>query len=127
MDAFAGVGAASIRMTNNIHCLKVIANDWNPRRLQCLSNNAKVYECDSCIEITENDFMQIERRGIDLVFVQPPLGEFEGSTCLSIVDFEPTLDKIIFKCLRLANNFMLLLPPATSVDVLCSCINKCAS
>ena len=47
--------------------------------------------------------------------------------CLSIVDFEPTLDKIISKALNLSNNFILLLPPAISIDVLCSCINKCAT
>ena len=47
--------------------------------------------------------------------------------CLSIVDFSPTLDKVISKALCLSNNFILLLPPATSLDVLCSCINKCAT
>jgi len=46
---------------------------------------------------------------------------------LSIVDFEPTLDKIISKAMNLAPNFILLLPPAISIDVLCSCINKCAT
>lgn len=64
-----------------------------------------------------------------MVFAQPPLADLEGSThgSLSIVDFEPSLDKIIYKALELSNNFLLLLPAATSVDVLCSCINKCAT
>lgn len=43
------------------------------------------------------------------------------------MDFEPTLDKIIMKSLKLAPNLMMLLPPSISVDVLCSCLNKCAS
>jgi hypothetical protein len=31
------------------------------------------------------------------------------------------------KALSLAPNFIILLPIATSIDVLCSCINKCAT
>ena len=64
-----------------------------------------------------------------MVFAQPPMGDMDTQrySCLSIVDFEPTLDKIISKAMNLANNFILLLPAATSIDVLCSCINKCAT
>ena len=46
---------------------------------------------------------------------------------LSIVDFEPTLDKVIKKAILLSNNVIMLLPPAISIDGLCSCINKCAT
>lgn len=66
---------------------------------------------------------------MEVVFIEPPMENLDTQrySCLSIVDFEPTLDKIISKALSLANNFILLLPAATSIDVLCSCINKCAT
>lgn len=127
LDAFARVGGATVRMAGG--GTRVVANEWSGRRLECLMNNAKVYEVDKCIEISENDFLKVQRNGIEVVFAQPPLGDLEtdSMSCLSIVDFQPTLDKIISKSLSLANNFMLLLPAAISVDVLCSCINKCAT
>lgn len=87
MDAFAGVGGSTIKLAT---CSKVvIANDWNPRRLECILNNAKVYEVDKCVELSENDFLKIQRKGIEVVFIQPPVGEVENqkSTSLSIVDF----------------------------------------
>jgi len=48
-----------------------------------------------------------------VVFVQPPINKLQqaGQHSLSIVDFEPTLDHIMIKALKLAPNFMMLLPP----------------
>lgn len=31
------------------------------------------------------------------------------------------------KCLKLAPDVLLLLPPRTSIEALCSCLNKCAT
>jgi hypothetical protein len=65
-----------------------------------------------------------------VVVAQPPIDEemrANNHGSLSIVDFEPTLDKVISKALSLSSNVILLLPAATSIDVLCSCINKCAT
>ena len=50
-----------------------------------------------------------------------------GCKSLSIVDFEPSLDKVITKCLNLAPNIIMLLPADINIDILCSCVNKCAS
>lgn len=44
-----------------------------------------------------------------------------------MTDFHPTLDKIIMKSFQIASNMILLLPPETSIDNLCSCIHKCAT
>jgi len=52
LDAFAGVGGTSIRIAGAPRCVKIIANDWNGRRLQCLINNAKVYDVDRCVELS---------------------------------------------------------------------------
>ena len=60
VDAFAGVGGTAIRIANGPQCLKVIANDWNGRRLQCLYNNAKVYDVDRSIEVREGNFLQFQ-------------------------------------------------------------------
>jgi len=49
IDAFAGVGGACIRMANGGNYKKIIANDWSNRRLECILNNAKVYEVDKCL------------------------------------------------------------------------------
>lgn len=60
-------------MANGNHCKKVIANDWNKRRLECALNNAKVYEVDKCMELSENDFLSMQRVGVEVVYAQPPL------------------------------------------------------
>lgn len=101
VDAFAGVGGTSIRLACGGHKRKIIANDWSSKRLDCLLNNAKVYEVDKCIELSEDNFLKLERPGVEVVFAQPPLADLEGSShgSLSIVDFEPSLDKIVYKAL----------------------------
>jgi tRNA G26 N,N-dimethylase Trm1 len=44
VDAFTGIGGACIRMAcGSSNTKKIIANDWNSKRLQCALNNAKVY------------------------------------------------------------------------------------
>lgn len=73
LDAFAGVGGTAIRIANGPSCLKVVANDWSGRRLQCLLNNAKVYDVDRCVELSENNFLQFQRKGMDAIFIQPPI------------------------------------------------------
>ncbi len=61
-----------------------------------------------------------------MVFAQPPFNRDIAAKCLTIVDFEPTLNKVLMKCLRVAGDVVLLLPPQTSIEALCSCLNKCA-
>ena len=73
VDAFAGIGAITIRIANGPRCLKVIANDWNGRRLQGLFNNSKVYDVDRCVELSENDFLQFRQKGVEVVVAQPPV------------------------------------------------------
>jgi hypothetical protein len=56
--------------------------------------------------------LTVDKKGIDVVFAQPPIhSQTIPSKCLSIVDFEPTLNKVITKCLKLAGDVLLLLPP----------------
>jgi hypothetical protein len=73
----------------------------------------------------------IERGSIDVVVIQPPLAELHLNLVehkeILMKDFYPTLDKIINKAFCLASNMILLLPPETNIDSLCSCISKCAS
>lgn len=128
LDGFAGVGGTAIKLANVSSCVKMVANDFNGKKLGCLLNNAKVYEVECNVEISEQEFLAVDRRNVDVVFVQPPCSpEALASKCLSIVDFEPSLNKILAKCLKLAANMLLLLPPQTSIEALCSCLNKCAT
>lgn len=128
LDGFAGVGGMAIKLANVNSCVKLIANDFNGKKLSCLLNNAKVYEVECNVEISEQEFIAVDKRNVDVVFVQPPCSpEALASKCLSIVDFEPSLNKILMKCLRLAQDVLLLLPPRTSIEALCSCLNKCAT
>jgi tRNA G37 N-methylase Trm5 len=43
-DGFAGVGGTTIKLANVNSCVKLIANDFNEKKISCLLNNAKVYE-----------------------------------------------------------------------------------
>lgn len=64
-----------------------------------------------------------------MIFVNPPYErkELQHSNTLSIVDFEPTLNKVITKCLKLATDVLILLPVQINIEAFCSCLNKCAS
>ena len=46
-------------MASGGHKRKIIANDWSSKRLDCLLNNAKVYEVDKCIELSEDNFLKL--------------------------------------------------------------------
>jgi len=49
LDGFAGVGAISIKIAYINSCSKVIAADYNSKKLKFLHNNAKIYEVDKRI------------------------------------------------------------------------------
>ena len=74
LDGFAGIGSATLKLAAVYSCVKIIANDYNGSRLSLLLNNAKVYEVDSSIEISEQNFLQLKAKNID-VYVQPPLSK----------------------------------------------------
>lgn len=44
LNGFAGVGGTSIKLSSVSSCVRVIANDYNKKKMSCLLNNAKVYE-----------------------------------------------------------------------------------
>lgn len=93
-----------------------------------LLNNAKVYEVDSNVELSEQNFFRLDRQGIDVVVLHPPLAEFNSAgrkeKGILMTDFSPNLQLAIRKAFSLANNLILLLPADTSIDSLCSSINK---
>ena len=45
LDAFSGVGGVAIKLANT--CYRVVANDNNKDRINCLSRNASVYCIDN--------------------------------------------------------------------------------
>jgi 16S rRNA G966 N2-methylase RsmD len=118
LDAFAGMGSVSIKLASH-HSCKIIANESDKQKLSFLFNNAKIYEVDSCIELSTQDFLKIERSNIDIVFVQPPIVNLEMQIW--------HLDSIIQKAMKLAPNILMLLPADTSINLLCVLIHKWAS
>lgn len=53
-------------------CVKIIANDYNGKKLSLLLHNAKVYEVEENIEISEQDLLSVEKKNVDVIFVNPP-------------------------------------------------------
>ena len=91
LDGFAGVGGTTVRLAHSSSCSQVIANDFNRNKLKCLINNARVYDIESRVEISEKNFLELEAKNVDLVFVHPPLADKKYHThkSISIVDFLP--------------------------------------
>jgi hypothetical protein len=88
LDGFAGAGGTAIKLANVNSCVKLVANDWSSGKLTCLLNNAKVYEVEGNVEISEQDFLAVDKKNVDVVFAQPPFhSDAATSKCLSIVDF----------------------------------------
>jgi 16S rRNA C967 or C1407 C5-methylase (RsmB/RsmF family) len=59
LDGFASIGGTTLKLASLYSCVKTIANDKDAKKLNLLLNNAKVYEVDSNIEISEQNFLQI--------------------------------------------------------------------
>ena len=91
LDGFAGVGGTTVRLAHSSSCNQVIANDFSRNKLKCLINNARVYDIESMVEISERNFLELEPKNVDLVFVHPPLVDKQCRThkSISIVDFLP--------------------------------------
>lgn len=129
LDVFGNVGGTSIKLASLSSCIKVVALESNSQKLKFLINNAKIYEMDRLIEIFEANFLNYsEKRTFDVVFLNPVrpdhVNEFRS---MGLQEFQPSLDKLIYKSLKLSNNMILLLPPNISLESLCSCINKCCT
>jgi 16S rRNA G966 N2-methylase RsmD len=101
------MGSVSIRLANLNSCAKVVANESDKEKLSFLLNNAKIYEIDSFLELSNQDFLKIERKNIDVVFVYPPSFDWNIQ--------KHNLDAIIGKAMKLAPNILMLLPPETGI------------
>ena len=118
LDGFAGVGSLTIKMACINSCSKVIANEIDKEKLSFLLNNATIYEVDCFLELSNRDFLKIDRKNIDVVVVHPPLQEHQNVIKM--------LDEIICKSMSLAPNFIMLLPPDINIEALSSSICKYA-
>ena len=122
LDGFCGAGGDSIKLANT--CSRVIANDINSKKLQCLNNNAKVY-CAENIEMMNQDFLELENIEPDIVYINPstvasdPLYE---RNCLDNSCFTPSMDKIISKAIKLSKNIVFLLPSNLNVTEFAKCL-----
>lgn len=68
LDAFCGVGGLSLKLANT--CYRVIANDIDDQKIQCLKRNSSVYSVDN-IETRMNDFHEITHLEPDIIVIHP--------------------------------------------------------
>ncbi|XP_065171777.1 uncharacterized protein [Atheta coriaria] len=73
VDAFCGAGGNAIQFAKT--CVKVIAIDIDPKKIELASHNAEVYGVRDRIEFINGDFFAIaERLKANVVFLSPPWG-----------------------------------------------------
>jgi 16S rRNA C967 or C1407 C5-methylase (RsmB/RsmF family) len=78
LDGYAGVGSLTIKLASINTCAKVIANEKDKEKLSFLLNNATIYEVDSFLELSNMDFLQLEKKKVDVVILQPPMDEIQN-------------------------------------------------
>lgn len=79
IDAYAGVGGNTIQFA--MTCYHVIAIEIDPKRLEILRNNARVYGVEDRIEFICGDYMTlIPKLKADVVFLAPPWSQATHST-----------------------------------------------
>lgn len=58
-----------------------------------------------------------EKKQADVIFLNPRLAKADVLDCtnISLYDFDPSLDKIIYKSLKISHNLIMLLPPNINI------------
>lgn len=67
------MGSLTIKLASINTCAKVIANEKDKEKLSFLLNNATIYEVDSFLELSNRDFLKLDRKKVDVVVLQPAL------------------------------------------------------
>ncbi len=82
MDAFCGAGGDCVKLA--MSCKNIIANDIDSVKLNCLMNNAKIYDVNN-ITISASDFFNLDCK-VSAVYLAPPWG---GPDYYKIESFHP--------------------------------------
>jgi len=73
VDGFCGAGGNAIQFA--LTCVRVIAVDIDPKKVEMARHNAKIYGVDDKIEFIVGDFFQVmPGLSADVVFLSPPWG-----------------------------------------------------
>lgn len=72
LDGFCGAGGDSIQLA--LACKSVFANDIDPKKLELLANNSKIYNADNITPSCQNFLYLTLKDQIDLVYMSPPWG-----------------------------------------------------
>ncbi len=70
LDAFCGAGGDTIKLATT--CKQVISNDIDPVKINCLVNNARIYDVNN-IQPTCSNFFDVSCK-VDAVYLAPPWG-----------------------------------------------------
>lgn len=82
MDAFCGAGGDAIKLS--MICKHIIANDIDINKVNCLINNAKIYDVQN-LTVSCEDFFNLNQK-VDAVYLAPPWG---GPDYYKIESFHP--------------------------------------
>jgi 16S rRNA G966 N2-methylase RsmD len=123
VDGFCGVGGNTIQFA--MTCLKVIAIDIDPKKIEAAKHNAKIYGVEDRIDFIVGDFFQVMPNIVnaDVVFLSPPWG---GPQYLeaSIFDLQTMIPmdgiKIFDTALQITENIAYFVPKNTNIDQLIS-------
>lgn len=102
--------------------MKVIANDFDPNKIEIVKKNAQVYQALDNIELHNEDFLALDvgDQNVDVAFLAPPWGGV--NYChqnYSIFDnITPDVRRILEKAMTLSSNIILLLGRNTSIGEL---------
>ncbi|CAO1433558.1 unnamed protein product [Diamesa hyperborea] len=114
VDAFCGVGGNSIQFAKT--CMKVIAIDIDPKKIEMARHNAMVYGVSDRIEfIVGSYFDLVDGLKANVVFLSPPWGGPEYMKKEVIYDLEESLlpvaaSKLMSETRKITDNIALYLP-----------------
>ncbi|GAB0089064.1 Trimethylguanosine synthase [Sergentomyia squamirostris] len=113
VDGFCGVGGNTIQFA--MTCVKVIAIDIDPKKIEMAKHNAAIYGVQDRIEFIVGDFVALAGNlKADVVFLSPPWGGPQYAK-EETYDLEKSLiplpgSDLIAKCQKITENIAVFLP-----------------
>jgi len=123
VDGFCGVGGNTIQFAKT--CMKVIAIDIDPKKIEAAKHNARIYGVEDRIDFIVGDFFDIIPHCVtaDVIFLSPPWGgpQYLNADVYDIQSMIP-MDgiKIFDAALKITENIAYYVPKNSNVDQLIS-------
>ena len=96
----------------------VLAVDIIESRVNYTQNNAKIYNVDHKIEFIVGDFLKINIKNADLVFLNPHWenAKENGKRFCIYTDITPNINEVLDRSYKIAKNIVLALPKYCILD-----------